>query len=108
MNHLHGIHVGFAKDRDFQYLEEYVPAVGDKLIAGEEAQTERLLITSTVFLMMSSMRNSLYDELYRIKDTKTEEKKLAMKLDGYVRKMIWYNWDTNYLEELVEQIKSKQ
>ena len=22
--------VGFAKDRDFQYLEEYVPAVGDK------------------------------------------------------------------------------
>lgn len=108
MNHLHGIHVGFAKDRDFQYLEEYVPAVGDKLIAGEEAQTERLLITSTVFLMMSSMRNSLYDELYRIKDTKTEEKKLAMKLDGYVRKMIWCNWDTNYLEELVEQIKSKQ
>ena len=74
MSHLHGIHVGFAKDRDFQYLEEYVPAVGDKLIAGEEAQTERLLITSTVFLMMSSMRNSLYDELYQIKDTKTEEK----------------------------------
>ena len=31
-----------------------------------------------------------------------------MKLDGYVRKMIWCNWDTNYLEELVEQIKSKQ
>lgn len=76
LSHLHGIHVGFAKDRDFQYLEEYVPAVGDKLIAGEEAQTERLLITSTVFLMMSSMRNSLYDELYQIKDTKTEEKNL--------------------------------
>ena len=99
---------GFAKDRDFQYLEEYVPAVGDKLIAGEEAKTERLLITSTVFLMMSSMRNSLYDELYQIKDTETEENKLAMELDGYVRKLIWRNWDTNYLEELVEQIESKQ
>ena len=100
--------VGFAKDRDFQYLEEYVPAVGDKLIAGEEAKTERLLITSTVFLMMSSMRNSLYDELYQIKDTETEDNKLAMELDGYVRKLIWRNWDTNYLEELVEQIESKQ
>ena len=100
--------VGFAKDRDFLYLEEYVPAVGDKLIAGEEAKTERLLITSTVFLMMSSMRNSLYDELYQIKDTETEDNKLAMELDGYVRKLIWRNWDTNYLEELVEQIESKQ
>lgn len=100
--------VGFAKDRDFQYLEEYVPAVGDKLIAGEEVKTERLLITSTVFLMMSSMRNSLYDELYQIKDTETEENKLAMELDGYVRKLIWRNWNTNYLEELVEQIESKQ
>ena len=100
--------VGFAKDRDFQYLEEYVPAVGEKLIAGEEAKTERLLITSTVFLMMSSMRNSLYDELYQIKDTETEDNKLAMELDEYVRKLIWRNWDTNYLEELVEQIESKQ
>ena len=27
---------------------------------------------------------------------------------GGRRKLIWRNWDTNYLEELVEQIESKQ
>lgn len=99
---------GFAKEHEFQYLEEYVPAVGDKLIAGEEAKTERLLITSTTFLMMSSMRKSLYDEFYQAKNTETEESKLAMELDGYVRKLIWRKWDTNYLEELVKQVLSKQ
>ena len=96
--------LGFAKDHDFQYLEEYVPTIGDKFIAGEEAKTERLLITSTVLLMMSSMRNSLFDELYQVKDTGTEENKLAMEMDGYVKKLVWRKWDTNYLEELVEQV----
>ena len=93
---------------DEMIFEKFRERFGDKLIAGEEAKTERLLLTSTVFLMMSSMRNSLYDELYQIKDTETEDNKLAMELDGYVRKLIWRNWDTNYLEELVEQIESKQ
>lgn len=102
------IEFGFAKEREFQYLEDYVPAIGDKLIAGEEAKTERLLISSTIFLMMSSMRKSLYDEFYQVKDTGTEKNKLAMELDGYVRKLIWRKWDTNYLEELVEQVLSKQ
>ena len=96
--------LGFAKDHDFQYLEEYVPTIGDKFIAVEEAKTERLLITSTVLLMMSSMRNSLFDELYQVKDTGTEENKLAMEMDGYVKKLVWRKWDTNYLEELVEQV----
>ena len=102
------IEFGFAKDRNLQYLEEYVATVGDKLIAGEDAKTERLLINSTIFLMMSSMRNSLYDELYQFKDTGTEENKLAMELDGYVKKLVWRKWNTNYLEEFVKQVLSKQ
>ena len=59
---------GFARENDMQYLEEYVSAIGDKMIAGEEAKTEHVLIESTIFLMMSSMRNSLYDELYQLKE----------------------------------------
>lgn len=91
-----------------QYLEEYVSAIGDKMIAGEEAKTEHVLIESTIFLMMSSIRNSLYDELYQLKDIETEESKLAMELDGYVKKLVWRKWNTNYLEEFVKHVLSKQ
>ncbi len=99
---------GFAKDRDFQYLEDYVPAIGDKLIAGKEAKTERLLITSTIFLMISNMRSYLYDEMYQVKDAGTKESKLAMEMEGYVKKLVWRKWDTNYLEELVKQVTSER
>ena len=99
---------GFARENDMQYLEEYVSAIGDKMIAGEEAKTEHVLIESTIFLMMSSMRNSLYDELYQLKDTETEESKLAMEVDGYVKKLVWRKWNTSYLEEFVKHVLSKQ
>ena len=75
-------------------------------IAGEEAKTERLQITSTILLMMSSMHDPLYEEIFHIKET--EVGKLAMEMDGDVKKLVWRKWNTNYLEELVEQVLSKQ
>lgn len=100
------IELGFTKDSEMKYLEDYVPVIGDKLIAGEEAKTERLLIASTILLMMSSMHDPLYEEMFHIKET--EAGKLAMEMDGYVKKLVWRKWNTNYLEELVEQVLSKQ
>ncbi len=97
---------GFSKDSEMHYLEEYVPVVGDKLIAGENVSTERLLITSTILLMMSSMHAPLYEEMFHVKET--EAGKLALEMEGYVRKLVWRKWDTNYLEELVGQVTSKQ
>ena len=98
------IEFGFTKDSEMKYLDDYVPAIGDKLIAGEEAKTERLLITSTVLLMMSGMHDPLFEEMFHIKET--EAGKFAMEMDGHVSKLIWRKWDTNYLEEIVKQVKA--
>lgn len=100
------IELGFTKDIEMKYLEDYVPVIGDKLIAGEEAKTERLLIASTILLMMSSMHDPLYEEMFHIKET--EAGKLAMEMDGYVKKLVWRKWNTNYLEEFVKHVLSKQ
>ena len=97
------IEFGFTKDSEMKYLDDYVPAIGDKLIAGEEAKTERLLITSTVLLMMSGMHDPLFEEMFHIKET--EAGKFAVEIEGYVSKLIWRKWDTNYLEEIVKQVK---
>ena len=32
--------------------------------------------------------------------------KLAEDIDGYVKKLVWHKWDTNFLEELVKQVKA--
>ena len=48
----------------------------------------------------------LPEEMFHIKET--EAGKLAMETDGYVKKLVWRKWNTNYLEELVEQVLSKQ
>ena len=90
----------------FSYLEDYVPAIGDKLITGEDFSMERLLITSTVLLMMSDMHDPLFEEMFHIKET--EAGKVAVEIEGYVSKLIWRKWDTNYLEELVKQVTSNE
>ena len=76
------------------------------MIAGEEAKTERLLITSTVLLMMSGMHDPLFEEMFHIKER--EAGKVAVEIEGYVSKLIWRKWNTNYLNELVEQVTSNE
>lgn len=75
--------------------------LGDKVIAGEDAGTERLRITTTVYSITSKMRTPLLEEKYHVKET--EEVKFAMELDGYIKKLIWRKWDTTYLEERMKQ-----
>lgn len=82
-------------------LEKTVSILGDKVIAGEDAGTERLRITSTVYLITSKMRTPLLEEKFHVKET--EEGKLALELDGYIKKLIWRKWDTTYLEERMNQ-----
>ena len=99
------IELDFTTDSEMKYLEDYVPAIGDKLITGEDFSTERLLITSTVLLMMSGMHDPLFEEIFHIKET--EAGKLAVEIEGYVSKLIWRKWNTNYLNEFVEQVTNK-
>lgn len=80
---------GFFTDEKLDELEETVSILGDKVIAGEDAGTERLRITSTVYLITKKMRTPLLEEKYHVKET--EEGKFAMELDGYIKKLIWRN-----------------
>ena len=79
-------------------LEETVSILGDKVIAGEDAGTERLRITSTVFLITKKMRTPLLEEKYHVKET--EEGKFAMELEGYIKKLIWRKWDLSLIHIL--------
>lgn len=92
---------GFFTDEKLEELEKTVSILGDKVIAGEDAGTERLRITSTVYLITKKMRTPLLEEKYHVKET--EEGKFAMELDGYIKKLIWRKWDTTYLEERMKQ-----
>lgn len=92
---------GFFTDEKMEELEKTVSILGDKVIAGEVASTERLRITSTVYLITSKMRTPLLEEKFHVKET--EEGKLALELDGYIKKLIWRKWDTTYLEERMNQ-----
>ena len=92
---------GFFTDEKLEELEKTVSILGDKVIAGEDAGTERLRITTTVYSITSKMRTPLLEEKYHVK--KTEEGKFALELDGYIKKLIWRKWDTTYLEERMKQ-----
>ena len=92
---------GFFTDEKLEELEKTVSILGDKVIAGEDAGTERLRITTTVYQITSKMRTPLLEEKYHVKET--EEGKFALELDGYIKKLIWRKWDTTYLEERMKQ-----
>lgn len=92
---------GFFTDEKLDELEKTVSILGDKVIAGEDAGTERLRITTTVYSITSKMRTPLLEEKYHVKET--EEGKFALELDGYIKKLIWRKWDTTYLEERMKQ-----
>ena len=92
---------GFFTDEKLEELEKTVSILGDKVIAGEDAGTERLRITTIVYQITSKMRTPLLEEKYHVKET--EEGKFAMELDGYIKKLIWRKWDTTYLEERMKQ-----
>ncbi len=81
-------------------LEKNIACLGEKVIAGEDA-AERELISSTVYQLLSKMRDLLLDEKFQVKETL--EGKLALELDVYIRKLIWRKWDTTYLEEQIKQ-----
>lgn len=65
-------------------MEKNIACLGDKVIAGEDAAAERELISSTVYQLLSKMRDLLLDEKFQMKETL--EGKLALELDGYIRK----------------------
>ena len=44
--------------------------------------------------------------LFHIKET--EAGKFAVEIEGYVSKLIWRKWDTNYLKEVVKQVTSNE
>lgn len=92
---------GFFTDKEMDELEKYVSALGDKVIGGDDASTERLRITSTVYLMMSKMRTLLVEEKFHVKES--EEGKFALELDSYIKKIVWRKWNTTYLEERTKQ-----
>lgn len=77
---------GFFTGEKLDELEKNVSILGDNVIAGKDAGTERLQIISTVYLMMSKMRTPLLEEKFHIKET--EEGKFALELDGYIKKLI--------------------
>lgn len=92
---------GFFTDKKLDELEKTISILGDKVIAGEDAGTERLRITTIVYSITSKMRTPLLEEKYHVKET--EEGKFALELDGYIKKLIWRKWDTTYLEERMKQ-----
>ncbi len=91
----------FFSDDDLDDMEKNVASLGDKVINGEDASTERLLITSTLFLIFSKMHTPLIEEKFHVKES--AEGKLALELDGYFKKLIWRKWNTSYLEERMRQ-----
>ena len=92
---------GFFSSDELGELEKNIACLGDKVIAGENAAAERELISSTVYQLLSKMRDLLLDEKFQVKETL--EGKLALGLDVYIRKLIWRKWDTTYLEEQIKQ-----
>lgn len=92
---------GFFSSDELGELEKNIACLGDKVIAGEDAAAERELISSTVYQLLSKMRDLLLDAKFQVKETL--EGKLALELDVYIRKLIWRKWDTTYLEEQIKQ-----
>lgn len=92
---------GFFSSDELGELEKNIACLGDKVIAGEDAAAERELISSTVYQLLSKMRDLLLDEKFQVKETL--EGNLALELDVYIRKLIWRKWDTTYLEERIKQ-----
>lgn len=92
---------GFFSSDELGELEKNIACLGDKVIAGEDATAEREVISSTVYQLLSKMRDLLLDEKFQVKETL--EGKLALELDVYIRKLIWRKWDTTYLEEQIKQ-----
>lgn len=80
---------GFFSSDELGELEKNIACLGDKVIAGEDAAAERELISSTVYQLLSKMRDLLLDEKFHVKETL--EGKLALELDVYIRKLIWRN-----------------
>ena len=97
--------VDFVSESDMNTFEEFLTKMGDDILDNElHFQTERTLLSAIAMTLGLKMLHPFMDYWY--KKDRSKKALLAFEMDGYIKKLMWRDWHTDYLKARVKSLET--